>query len=90
MCETRIHLIAHSRANQDSSRIWGRNEQTASERHVEMQRTSFANILLKMDETEGLTQPDFKAYDKSHMNQGRAMVEEQIGKSRNTATQTVN
>lgn len=55
-----------------------------------MQRTSFANILLKMDETEGLTQPDFKAYDKSHMNQGRAMVEEQIGKSRNTATQTVN
>lgn len=55
-----------------------------------MQRTSFANILLKMDETEGLTQPDFKAYGKSHMNQRRVMEEEQIGKSRNTATQTVN
>lgn len=65
----------------------GRNEQTDSEMHMETQRTSFANILLKMNETEGLTRPDFKAYDKGHMNQGRLMVAEQIGKSRNTATQ---
>lgn len=54
--------------------------------HVEKQRTSFANILLKMNETGGLTQPGFKAYDKSHMNQGRSMVAEEIRKSRNSHT----
>lgn len=56
---------------------------------MEMQRTRIANILLKMNEIEGLTRPDFKAYDKSHVNQGRVMVAGQIRKSRNRATQTV-
>lgn len=49
-----------------------------------------ANILLKMSKIEGLTQPDFKAYYKSHINQDSVEVAEQITKPRNRATHMVN
>lgn len=54
-----------------------------------MQRTRMANILSKMHKIEGLTQPDFKAYYKSRINQVRVVVAEQIRKSRNRPTQMV-
>lgn len=56
---------------------------------MDMQRTRMANILSKMHKIEGLTQPDFKAYYKSRINQVRVVVAEQIRKSRNRPTQMV-
>lgn len=65
MCDTEIHLTSQHSANQNSTGILGRNSKT----YMEMQRTRIANILLKMNKIEGLTQPDFKAYYKNHINQ---------------------
>lgn len=55
-----------------------------------MQRARIANILLKMNKIEGLTQPDFKAYYESHINQDSVAVEGQIRKSRSRPTHMVN
>lgn len=54
-----------------------------------MQRARIANILLKMNKIKGLTQPDFKACDKSQINQDSVVVEGQIRKSRSRPTRTV-